>query len=89
MRTDPTASINGPAATSLTYQAIESGKQSARQAVQKSKSKIAISDTVETGDREGNGRDTTVGRDEQPSQESSPQANRQPTENGNQLDLTG
>jgi hypothetical protein len=88
MKTDPAASINGPAATSLAYHAIESGKQTARQAMLKSKSRTAISDTVETGDRDGDGRET-VAENDQASQEASPQPNQQPAENGNRLDLTG
>ena len=89
MRTDPTASVNGPAATSLSYHAIESGKQTARQAVLKSKAKTAISDTVETGDREGDGRENLQFENGESKREPSANSNPPSGESGGQLDLTG
>ncbi len=56
MKTDPTAGIAGVAGTPLSHQAIESGSRSAANIRLKSKHSTAISDTVETSDREADGR---------------------------------
>ncbi|MFT5302639.1 MAG: hypothetical protein ACI87E_003953 [Mariniblastus sp.] len=56
MKTDPTSSIAGPAGMSLSYHAIQSGRDLANQAKISLQSKDAISDTLETTDREGDGR---------------------------------
>jgi hypothetical protein len=93
MKTDPTASVAG---TPLSYQAVTSGNQAARQSQLKSKPKIAISDLVETSDREGDGRQQLENLDRSDSATNSTNhsaansAQDNPTdESGGLLDLTG
>ena len=82
MKTDPTAGIAG---TPLSQQAIESGNRSASQLNLKTNQSTAISDTVETSDREADG------RLEQPVQEQDPTVdkrnNQSEPESGGRLDL--
>ena len=85
MKTDPTASIAGTAGTPLSHQAIESGNRMASHPNLKTNRSDAISDTVETSDREADG------RLEQPAQKKAssgtePSDPTQP-ENGERLDL--
>lgn len=56
MKTDPTSSVTGAAGLPLAYQAIESGRNTATNTNLNAKAKEAISDTLETTDREGDGR---------------------------------
>jgi hypothetical protein len=88
MKTEPTISIAGTAASSLTYQAIESGNRAARQLNLKPKPSTAITDVLETTDRDGNGRQPPTSAAEHapmhPNQSSDPAP-----ENGDSLDLTG
>ena len=56
MKTDPTSSITGAAGMPLAYEAVQSGRHAVTNADLKTKPKEAISDTVETTDREGDGR---------------------------------
>ena len=82
MKTDPTAGIAGIAGTPLSHQAIESGNRTAAQASLKSKRSTAISDTVETSDREADGSEIF-----QQTTDGSNQDNE--TTSGDLLDLTG
>lgn len=56
MKTDPTAGIAGIAGTPLSHQAIESGNRAASNRNLKTNRSTAISDTVETSDRDADGR---------------------------------
>ena len=56
MKTDPTAGIAGIAGTPLSHQAIESGNRAVSHPNLKTNQPDAISDTVETSDREADGR---------------------------------
>ena len=56
MKTDPTASVSGAAGMPLAYEAVESRRNLATNANLNAKPKDAISDTLETTDREGDGR---------------------------------
>ncbi len=85
MKTDPTAGVTG---TPLSYQAVASGNQSAQQSNLKCKPKIAISDLVETSDREGDGRQPLEVSEKKSPVTSSIVAPRS-DENGGLLDLTG
>lgn len=58
MKTDITTGISGAAATPLAHQTIQSGRDAERKVAGKSKSSDAISDSLETTDREANGRRT-------------------------------
>jgi hypothetical protein len=85
MKTDPTAGIAGIAGTPLSHQAIESGNGAAANRNLKTKHSTAISDTLETSDRDADGR-----LDNQSAAKNSPQsepANPPELENGDRLDL--
>ena len=60
MKTDITTGISGAAGTPLSHQAIQSGRDSSKSIAGKLKSSDAISDTLETTDREADGRRTLV-----------------------------
>lgn len=79
MKTDPTTSISGAAGMPLGYESVQSGRNSATNA----KRKEAISDTLETTDREGNGRQTL----DMPLNSAHPDADE--TTVTDRLDLTG
>lgn len=86
MKTDRTAGITGIAGTPLSHQAIESGNQTTGQPSLKTKPTTAISDTVETSDRDANGRLNDGSHDSSPN-------HKQPSgcpdpQQGDRLDLT-
>ncbi len=56
MKTDATSGINGAASTPLADQAIRSGREMLKQNTTQRKTSESISDTLETTDREGDGR---------------------------------
>ncbi|MFK7766013.1 MAG: hypothetical protein AB8B55_02140 [Mariniblastus sp.] len=56
MKTDPTTGVSGAAGTPLSYEAIQAGRDTATRASNQSKTKSGISDTLETSDREADGR---------------------------------
>lgn len=58
MKTDATSGITGTAGTPLSHQAIQSGRDAIKQNPSSIKSNEAISDTLETSDREADGRQT-------------------------------
>lgn len=60
MKTDITTGISGAAGTPLAHQTIQSGRDAGKQISTNSKSSDAISDTLETSDREADGRRTRV-----------------------------
>jgi len=60
MKTDITTGISGAAGTPLSHQAIQSGRDTGKNIAGKLKSSDAISDTLETTDREADGRRTLV-----------------------------
>lgn len=67
MKTDPTASVTGAAGMPLAYEAVQSGRNRATNTNLNAKPKDAISDTLETTDREGDGRqvlDITISGEE-------------------------
>lgn len=85
MKTDITTGISGAAGTPLSHQAIQSGRDSGKRIAGKLKSSDAISDTLETTDREADGRRTLVIQTEN----SNPQPeDAQPEETGG-IDLIG
>lgn len=85
MKTDPTTGIGGVAGTPLSHQAIASGNSSAAKRNLKSKRSTAISDTVETSDREADGRldQQTTAKNTMRSQST----DASDVENGDRLDL--
>ena len=85
MKTDITTGISGAAGTPLSHQAIQSGRDSGKPIVGKAKSSEAISDTLETTDREADGRRTLVIEVEN----QNPQANQAEPEENNGIDLIG
>lgn len=84
MKTDPTAGIAGIAGTPLSHQAIESGNGSATNRNFKTKPSTAISDTLETSDRDANGR---LDQQAAPGTTRDEPANSSDLENGDRLDL--
>ena len=56
MKTDPTSGISGAAGMPLSYEVIQSERHFALHAKLETKPKDAISDTLETTDREGDGK---------------------------------
>ena len=83
MKTDPTTSISGAAGIPLAYETVQSGRNAVTHSDPNTKPKEAISDTVETTDREGDGRqilDMPVG---------SGHAETDSSDEQNRLDLTG
>ena len=56
MKTDPTSSITGAAGMPLSYEVIQSERQFASLSKLSPKKNEAISDTLETTDRDGDGR---------------------------------
>lgn len=87
MKTDPTAKISGAAGTPLSHAAIEFGRHDAQRFVARAKSKDTISDTLETTDREADGRrpmESDVSPPSRPHESHDPQV-----ATGDQLDLTG
>ena len=85
MKTDPTASIAGTAGTPLSHQAIESGNRMASHPNLKTNRSDAISDTVETSDRDADGR--LEQSHKQPDLTSDKPSNSTEPENGERLDL--
>ena len=85
MKTDITTGISGAAGTPLSHQAIQSGRDSGKPIAGKVKSSEAISDTLETTDREADGRRTLVIEVENQDQ----QSNQDPAEETNGIDLIG
>ena len=83
MKTDPTAGISGAAGTPLSHQAIDGGQRSTTPINSKTKPPVAISDTVETSDRDADGRQQ-AGRDQD-----QPEANQVAHDTDHRLDLTG
>ena len=85
MKTDITTGISGAAGTPLAHQTIQSGRDAQKQVSSHLKSNDAISDTLETTDREADGRRTLVIKTEN----SDPHTDElQPEETGG-LDLMG
>jgi hypothetical protein len=83
MKTDPTSSVSGAASMPLAYEAIQSGRNATTHSDVKATPKDAIADTLETTDREGDGRqvlDYTLGTGQQNANDPEPQ---------DRLDLTG
>ena len=85
MKTDITSGISGAAGTPLSHQAIQSGRDSGKTVAGKLKASEAISDTLETTDREADGRRTLVIEVENQDQ----QSNQDPAEETNGIDLIG
>jgi len=56
MKTDATSGVSGAASTPLSYQAIQSNRNLIKQNSTSTKPSEAITDTLETTDREGDGR---------------------------------
>lgn len=83
MKTDITSGISGAAGTPLSHQAIQSGRDSGKTIAGKLKASDAISDTLETTDREADGRRTLVIQTEN----SSHQAEDAPPEETDGIDL--
>ncbi len=84
MKMDPTAGISGTAGTPLSHQAIDLGQKSAAHVSGKKHTSDAISDTLETSDREADGRQG-VAPDQSPRSSDKQEEN----ETGSRLDLTG
>lgn len=93
MKTDPTAGVSGAAGMPLSYEAIQSGRNlsaeaSANRKTNQTNSNDSISDTLETTDREGDGRQLLLSSDQpKDAQEHNALASNQI--NGTRLDLTG
>lgn len=85
MKTDITTGISGAAGTPLSHQAIQSGRDSGKTMAGKLKASEAISDTLETTDREADGRQTLVIHSENSNHQSEDD---QPEETGG-IDLIG
>jgi len=85
MKTDITTGISGAAGTPLSHQAIQSGRDSSKNIAGKLKSSDAISDTLETTDREADGRRTLVIQTENTNN----QSNDVPPEETGGIDLIG
>ena len=84
MKTDITTGISGAAGTPLAHQTIQSGRDAQKQVSTNLKASDAISDTLETTDRESDGRRNLVIKTENSIQASESQ----PDESGG-LDLLG
>ena len=85
MKTDITTGISGAAGTPLAHQTIQSGRDAQKQVSTNLKASDAISDTLETTDREADGRRNLVievGSQNQPADDP------QPEEKGG-IDLVG
>lgn len=92
MKTDPTARVSGAAGMPLSYEAIQSGRNlsaeaSANRKTYQTNSNDSISDTLETTDREGDGRQLLSSDQPKDAQEHNAPASNQI--NGTRLDLTG
>lgn len=85
MKTDITTGISGAAGTPLSHQAIQSGRDSGKNVVGKLKASDSISDTLETTDREADGRQTLVVQTENTNHQTE---DAQPEETGG-IDLIG
>lgn len=82
MKTDATSGINGTSDMTLAYQALRSGKARQHPANELKIENNSISDTLETTEREGDGKSE---RQSAPA----PDPPRLPLEPGSHLDLTG
>ena len=83
MKTNPTPSIAGAAGTALSYEAIQSGRDMATRPSNHSKANSGISDSLETSDREGDGRQMVSPKRNETGEAKSINAT------GDRLDLTG
>jgi hypothetical protein len=82
MKTDATSGINGTTDMNLAYQALRSRNAQRHSPKELKVENPAISDTLETTDRDGNGKNEfqSTSRDASPTT---------PPESGTQLDVTG
>ncbi|MDB4370649.1 hypothetical protein N9Z44_00950 [Mariniblastus sp.] len=82
MKTDATSGINGSTDMNLAYQALRSRNAQRHSPKELKVDNPSISDTLETTDREGNGKNEfqSAARDAPPTA---------PLESGTQLDITG
>jgi hypothetical protein len=87
MKTDPTLGISGAAGMPLSHEAIQSGKKSAARAHLNPGNQQAISDTLETSDREGDGRQQWELTQTSPPE--THQSEKTQPSDGDRLDLTG
>jgi hypothetical protein len=86
MKTNPTPQISGPAPATLSHTAIELGRKFVQPQVAKSKPPESISDTLETSDRDGDGRQPlNANQTQSPTPVDS---NFPPDSTGDHLDLT-
>ena len=91
MKTNATSGITGTAGTPLSHQAIQSGRDSIRRDQVPIKNE-AISDTLETSDRDGDGKQPIVIENNQADKSNRDKSNREQTaDNGRPdgLDLLG
>ncbi len=83
MKTNPTQGVSGAAGMALSYEAIQTGRDTATRGSNHSKAQTGISDTLETSDREADGRQVV-------SPERTLQPDAKPLDaTGDHLDLTG
>ena len=82
MKTDATSGINGNVEMNLAYQALRSRNAPQQGSKELKTDNASISDTLETTDREGNGKNEFQSTSHEP-------PTRAPFESGNHLDITG
>ena len=86
MKTDPTPQVTGAAGTPLSHAAIEHGRNFSQRSVARSKPADTIADTLETSDREADGRQPLVDSRSRPPVASVPKPSQETT--GDNLDMT-
>jgi hypothetical protein len=85
MRTDPTPQVTAAAGTPLSHTAIESGRHFSQRTLVHAKPAETISDTLETSDRDADGR---YPHSPEPAEPVGPSETNPPQATGDNLDLT-
>ena len=89
MKTDPTSNVSGVAGMPLSYEAIRSGRDMSARNTANSKSNDAISDTLETSDREADGRQAWGNKSTMEGQSPNTARENGSDDSGNILDIAG